>query len=240
MEKVYVVPVQDHCNCNCTFCISKTRSYNKRPSMMQMDDSFFRNLELLKSLNIKKVEITGGGEPTIHKELQVIIDYLREYLKGCYIKLYTNGRLEVPIQNVNEINISLAHLDDDINKQIMRYTDSKRIFEIIKFYKRYTNRLRLSIPIISGAIDSEKKMRELIDSTKQYITEYVVRTLYDGTFDIEKNYADFNINNPIVKMEKDNCLCEFNDRLIMWSDNHIYTSWNLDEEYNQSKGRCYK
>jgi molybdenum cofactor biosynthesis enzyme MoaA len=240
MEKVYVVPVQDNCNCNCTFCISKTRGYNKHPSIMQMDDCFFRSLETLKSLNIKKVEITGGGEPTIHKDLQVIINYLRDYLKGCYIKLYTNGRLEVPIQNVDEINISMAHIDDDINKQIMRYNDSKKALEIIKFYKQYTDRLRLSIPIISGAIDSTKKMNALIASTKQYITEYVVRTLYDGTLDIEKNYADFDINNPIVRMEKDNCLCDFKDRLIMWSDNHLYTNWDLGEEYSAIKMRCYK
>lgn len=238
MEKVYVVPVQQQCNCDCTFCISKSRHYDKNPSVMPIDNNFFESLEILKQLNIKKVEITGGGEPTLHKDLQAIIDYIRLYLNNCYIKIYTNGRLQVPINNVDEINLSIANTNDDINRQIMRYKDTKKILDIIKFYSQYTSKLRLSVPIIKDSIDNKNKMINLIKETEQYVAEYVVRTLYDGTPDILSRFADFTMEHPKVIMEKDNCLCDFKDRLIMWSDNHLYLNWDLKEEY--TKRKCYK
>jgi molybdenum cofactor biosynthesis enzyme MoaA len=238
MEKVYIVPIEKQCNCNCTFCISKVRDYNKKESIMKLNNQFFDTLQTLKELKVNKVEITGGGEPTIHLDLQRIIDYIRMYLNDCHIKIYTNGREQVPINNVDEINISLASIDDEINRLIMRYKDTKSILEIIRFYSDYTNNLRLSIPIIKGSVDNADKLMDIIEKTKPYVSSYVLRTLYEGTPNMDKEYADFDIFHPLIKMEKDNCLCEFKNRLIMWSDNSLYTNWDLNEEY--TKGRCYK
>lgn len=235
MDKVYIAPVQSACNCNCTFCISKIRNYNKAQTIMKIDDEFYRRLNILKELSIKKVEITGGGEPTLNNDLQSIINYVREYLNDSYIKLYTNGRLQLPIHVVDEINISLASIDDSVNQQIMRYKDTKKIMEIIRYYSEYTDKLRLSIPIIKNAIDSNNNLEKLISQTNQYVSEYVVRTLYDGTLNMDSIYADFDSDNPKVKMEKDNCLCDFTDKLIMWSDNRLYTNWDLNEEYSRVK-----
>lgn len=237
IEKVYIIPVQDACNCNCNFCISKSRNYEKQDNYMSIDNNFFNSLEILRSLNIKKVEITGGGEPLIHSDIQLIINYIREYLSDCYIKIYTNGRLEVPVINVDEINISLADVDDANNMLIMGYKDCKKNMDIIKFYRNFSSKVRLSIPIIKGAIDSEATMMELIEKTDMHVDEYVLRTLYNGTPNIEDMYADFNINHKKVIVERNNCLCDFKNRLIMWSDNKLYDNWDLNKQYSLIKRR---
>lgn len=237
IEKVYIVPIQKKCNCNCKFCISKVRDYQHTPSTMRVNEKFFKQLDTLRELEIKKVEITGGGEPTLNNNIQSIIDNTRAYLPGCYIKLYTNGRLQIPINNIDEINISMADIDDDNNKKIMQYKDAKKTIDVIAFYRQYAPKLRLSLPIISGAIDNEGKMLHLIDETKKYIDEYVVRTLYEGTNNMASMYADFVTDDPRVIMEKDNCLCEFKNRLIMWSDNNLYNNWDLNEQYSLVKKR---
>jgi molybdenum cofactor biosynthesis enzyme MoaA len=240
IEKVYVIPIQNDCNCNCQFCISKVRNYQKESSIMKADINFLTCLELIKKLEVKKIEITGGGEPTLNDNLQSIIDLFKIHLPKSYIKLYTNGRLEMPLHNLDEINISIADINDINNKEIMGYKDTKKLLDIIKFYRSLTPKLRLSIPIIKGAIDNEQKMKTLVDKTQKYIDEYVVRTLYDGTYDISSWYADFNIADPRVIMEKDNCLCDFNNKLIMWSDNRLYTNWDLNDEYVLIKKKVTK
>ena len=48
IDKCYVIPVQKKCNCNCVFCISKTRNYDKEQELLKCDDKFIDNIKLLK------------------------------------------------------------------------------------------------------------------------------------------------------------------------------------------------
>ena len=59
IDKCYIVPVQKSCNCNYIFCISKTRTYDKKTEILEINDKFVENLYLLKKRNIRKIEITG-------------------------------------------------------------------------------------------------------------------------------------------------------------------------------------
>ena len=88
LDKCYIIPVQNICNCDCTFCISKSRNYDKKDELLKVDDKFIENIQLLKRRNIKKFEITGGGEPLIHPDIELIVSIIKRIIPDYYIKLY--------------------------------------------------------------------------------------------------------------------------------------------------------
>lgn len=48
LDKCYIVPVQKSCNCDCVFCISKSRNYDKENEILKVDNNFIENIKLLK------------------------------------------------------------------------------------------------------------------------------------------------------------------------------------------------
>lgn len=61
IEKCYIFPTVNVCNCDCDFCISKTRDFSKFPNFLKVDNNFIDKIRLIKKVGIKKIEITGGG-----------------------------------------------------------------------------------------------------------------------------------------------------------------------------------
>lgn len=232
VPKCYIIPIQRSCNSNCTFCISKTRKYNKKEEVLKIDDRFLENIHTLKKHGITRFEITGGGEPFLNKNLEKIVSTIKNIIPNSYIKLYTNGNILKRIKGIDEIDISVVSDDLNINNQFMR-GNSISIIDKIKFFKEKNVKLRLSIPLIKGAIDSKDKLKILIETTSNYVDEYVVRTLYPNTPNIKKLYVDFDYQDEKVVMEKDNDVGGF-DGIILWSDNKFYTNWKLDtiEHFN--------
>lgn len=225
VPKCYIIPTQKACNCDCNFCISKSRKYNKDTEFLEVSDKFIENIHSLKKHGVKRFEITGGGEPFLNKNLEEIIFAIKRIIPDSYIKLYTNGNILKKISGIDEIDISVVSDDIDTNNKFMNGNNIELI-DKIKFFKDKNIKLRLSIPLIKGGIDNEDKLKKLIDKTDKYIDEYVVRTLYPKTLNIEKLYVDFNYCDSRVIMEKNNDVNNFNG-LILWSDNEIYNNWNL-------------
>lgn len=233
ITKCYVIPTQKRCNCNCDFCISKQRSYNKNQEFLIPDKKLIETILLLKERNIRKFEITGGGEPFLNNNLQEIIDLVKGIIPDCYIKLYTNGNILKPIRNIDEINISVVHYKQDINNSIMHANKSYDIITKLKYFKEQlpSSKIRLSIPLMKNGIDTKEKLDEFIKLTSFLVDEYVVRTLYPGTKDQENKYVYFEYNNPLVIIEKDLDVKNF-DGLVLWSDGNIYSNWQLNNERN--------
>lgn len=226
--KCYIIPTQKSCNCNCTFCISKSRNYDKNQEFLKLDDKFIENIYTLKKHGITRFEITGGGEPYLNKNLEELIFAIKRIIPESYIKIYTNGNILKKIDGIDEINISVVSDNLDINNKFMNGNNIELI-DKIKFFKEDKVKLRLSIPLIKGGIDDKEKLKELIDKTDKYVDEYVVRTLYPKTPDIENLYIDFDYNDERVIIEKDNNIDNFNG-VILWSDNEFYTDWSLKNQ----------
>lgn len=237
IEKCYIVPVQKKCNCNCQFCISKVRNYDKTEEFLIPNSEFERNIKLLKQRGIKKVEITGGGEPFLNPNLAQIISTIKRYIPDSYIKLYTNGNRLLKLDNVDELNISVVHYDTNINNRFMNPANGLDIMTKLKFFKENMphTKIRLSIPLLKGAIDTKEKLEEFIKLTNNYVDEYVVRTLYPKTKNKDEMYIDFPFVHPKVIFERDNDVTDFNG-LIMWSDNKVYSDWNINKEVNLDLG----
>ena len=223
--KCYIIPTQKYCNCNCTFCISKTRNYDKKEEFLSVDDKFIENIYTLKKHNITRFEITGGGEPFLNKNLDEIVLTIKRIIPESHIKLYTNGNILKKISKVDEIDISIVSDNLDINNKFMNGNNIE-LMDKIKFFKDNNTKLRLSIPLINGGIDTKEKLKKLIEKTDKYVDEYVVRTLYPKTLGIDNLYIDFDYEDEKVIMEKDNDINEFNG-LILWSDNKFYNNWDL-------------
>jgi len=230
-KKCYIIPIEKLCNCDCEFCISKSRNYNKANRInyiLDIDDNFIENINLLKKRGIKRFEITGGGEPFLHRKLDVIVSLIRKIIPGSYIKVYTNGNILRSIPGVDEINISVCHYDTVTNNKFMHSSVSIDIIDKLKFFKNcnLNTKIRLSIPLIKGAIDCKEKLDKFVELTHEYVDEYVVRTLYPGTPFIEDLYIDFDYKREGVIIERDNNVDDF-DELILWSDGNIYSDWSL-------------
>lgn len=225
-KKCYIIPTQKTCNCDCMFCISKIRNYDKDTEFLKVNDDFIKNIYTLKKHNITRFEITGGGEPFLNRNLEEIVFTIKKIIPNSYIKIYTNGNILKKIPGIDEIDISVVSDDININNKFMNGNNIELI-DKLKFFKDENIKLRLSIPLIKGAIDTKEKLDKLINKTKDYVSEYVIRTLYPNTPSIEKMYVDFDYQNEKVIMEKDNDVKEF-DGLILWSDNKFYNNWNLN------------
>jgi len=231
IDKCYVIPVQKKCNCNCVFCISKTRNYNKEQELLKCDNKFIDNIKLLKKRGIRKFEITGGGEPFLNKNLKEIINIIKNIIPDSYIKLYTNGFILKYAGNIDELDISVVSDDIEINSKYMLNKNRMSLIEKLKYFRRvYPNiKIRLSIALIKGAIDSKNKLDKFVENTGKYVDEYVVRTLYPNTPNKENLFVDFAYNNEKVVMERENDVKCF-DGLILWSDNEFYKNWQLKEK----------
>lgn len=231
LDKCYIIPVQNTCNCDCTFCISKSRNYDKKDEFLKVDNKFIENIRLLKRRNIKRFEITGGGEPLIHPDIELIVSIIKRIIPDSYIKIYTNGFILKTIEGIDEVNLSLVSNNDEINNTFMNPKNNITFNQRIMYFRENypLSKLRLSIPLIKGGIDNIEKLDALIKNTTQIIDEYVVRTLYPHSLIYNDSYVEFPINNKKVIYEKDNDVSDF-DGLILWSDNEFYKDFNLDKK----------
>lgn len=231
IDKCYVIPVQNKCNCNCVFCISKTRNYDKEQEFLKCDNKFKDNIKLLKKRGIRKFEITGGGEPFLNKNLKDIVNSIKDIIPDSYIKLYTNGFILKYAGNIDELDISVVSDDSEVNLKYMLNKSRLRLMEKLKYFRKVypTIKIRLSVALIKGAIDSRNKLDTFIQTTNKYVDEYVVRTLYPHTPNREELFVDFEYENEKVVMERENDVKCF-DGLILWSDNEFYKNWYLKEK----------
>ena len=105
----------DKCNLDCDFCSVKNRGDNELP--------FHRAcivLEDLQTMGLKTVELTGGGEPTMYKDMEALLWFIHEL--GLQAGFITNGiRLselsQVTLSTLTWLRISMNCLDyvDDID-----------------------------------------------------------------------------------------------------------------------------
>lgn len=97
----------DLCNHNCHFCAYRMENYtsnkwfgekdpltgivNNNPNRMIPYEKVIEIIDDLKDMGVKAIEVTGGGEPTVHPKHREMLSYALE--KGFEIGLVTNGTL---------------------------------------------------------------------------------------------------------------------------------------------------
>ncbi len=247
--KLYVIPVQESCNAKCWFCITKHKKETGFGDLLNIN-----SLYKLVGIRPEKIEITGGGEPLLHRDIDKIVEWAADVAPS---QIYTNGQLlmrlsEGSLKKLCWLCISRSHYDDEINYQIMgvRY-DTQMIRSMAKFVP-----IKLSLVLTRSGIGDGAKLLEYVRWSKKKIgaRAVVVRQMFDIDYfkgvakefvetsslysKLRKDYAlvgEIN-DNPLleidgvrVEFEYRDCACQMNN-LVLRPNGRIYTGWG-EEEY---------
>lgn len=108
------------CNRTCTFCFESTA--NAHFASHLETQRVLTLLEEAKELGVKSIEITGGGEPTAHKDFHLILKKINEL--GFDYGLVTNGtllkdKIIEDLQNASWIRFSINARTPEKYKEVM-------------------------------------------------------------------------------------------------------------------------
>ncbi len=244
--KVYVIPTEKACNASCWFCITNTRkSVGKEFLSVETLEKV-----LAKISDVSSIEITGGGEPLLNKDVAEVISVCS---KKAPTKLYTNaallGKRNKNIEMLKELCISRAHYNDAVNEKIMGIS-----YDISDILKKVKVSVKFSLLLIRGSIDSSSELLKYLDwSSNLGIRKVVVRELYhshDRQYMRLKDEKFVSIDNIIesagaylkkigtafdnkfysyngLNVEFETCGCNLNSsNRIIRPDGKIYNNWD--------------
>lgn len=172
-RRLYLVPVREACNANCTFCYMDEKAIDyKKPQLIPLE----KLAEVVADIKGKfnEVEITGGGDPTLHPKLPKILSLF----EGTYRKMYTNGFYLRELPPFEEVNLSRVHWDSEINNTFYRSRWQNDIGEAIKHYRDLTQKIRIQTVLIKGAIDTKEKLLEFVSRYEDAVDIFMFRTLF--------------------------------------------------------------
>jgi MoaA/NifB/PqqE/SkfB family radical SAM enzyme len=134
----------NRCNHNCFFCIYNESYGNMHGTMVKRDElSREKLLEILddfKNIKVKAVTYSGGGEPTIHPDIEEVLQKTLDY--GIDLSIITNGQrlngnIAKLLAKAKWVRISMDYADAEGFKISQR--GSARMFdEIIENIQNFT------------------------------------------------------------------------------------------------------
>ena len=237
MAKLYILPVESVCNATCPYCVNQFRN---------LGNSSLSFGELEKCLDeigkLDAIEISGGGEPTLHPEVEKIIDLCA---KKTRTQMYTNGELahtlsEDTLRKLNPLCISRAHYSSTSNEKIMGIKYSDDIFS------RGLN-IKLSTVLFGDGINSPEEVERYIEWARGRASKIVFRPLFSDvnySFRIKEKIVSLDsfakhfgfsidkgknpqiiLNGVSVEFEVRSCSCE-NTNPILHADGKLNYIWN--------------
>lgn len=218
--KLYVVPIGSICNASCSFCITKFR----KPGRKEFLNPY--SLSKVLSKDFERIEITGGGEPTIHPEIEKIIDLCSQKTET---QMYTNGYF-IPenIEKLSFLCISRAHYKKSANQKIMKTNfDFDRI-------KNFKIPIKLSLLLHKSGINSERELLNYIKWAKDKAQKIVVRQMFSHENKKYKEYfkKEFVSAENILREEK------FGKPKITIQGNKIFDIYGLEVEVESRSCSC--
>lgn len=166
------------CNFNCIYCQlgSYKKKYIRRGNFVdlkELEKELYLEKEKIEELDY--VSLSGSGEPTLQKNLDVIIDLIRKLFIDIPISLITNSSLlyRKDVQReIKDIDLLIPSLDAgciSTFKKINRPVSSKleKILEGLRtFSKNFKGKIWLEIMVVRGVNDNLKEMRKIKDLIK--------------------------------------------------------------------------
>jgi MoaA/NifB/PqqE/SkfB family radical SAM enzyme len=239
-RKAYLIPVKKACNARCWFCA--TSVYNPRASEEMLATTRLPQvLELLDIGGVERIEVTGGGEPTLHADLAGICRLVTEYLPESKIKLYTNAARARDIPLVDEVNVSRVSWDSETNQRIMGIAggspDLKEVARIVRACG--TERLRLSVPLMRGGVEDWDSLQSMARRAEGVFDGIVFRPLYPatpqrtvlepaGSSSWWRESIDRLSNEGLcLEVELDELGCYRSAQVILASDGRLYSDWSM-------------
>ncbi len=236
--KLYVIPIGWACQAHCKYCITKYR--NTKNDILDLKTL----KKVLEKNNYEKIEITGGGEPTLHPKINEIIKICANNAPTI---MYTNGVMKPSKKYMllKQLCISRAHYNNKKNKEIMKVK-----YNINDFYE-FGIPIKLSLMIHKSGIHTSCELRKYLEWANNYAKKVVIRQLFEYDDD---NYKDFynkefmssedlayklfpdtknnnkeeNIfckyKNLEIEFERRTCACE-NNNPVLYADGVLRNGW---------------
>ena len=241
--KLYVLPVEKACNASCQWCITDFRETAKKELLAVAD----LEEKLAKLPTLEKIEITGGGEPLLHPQLDRI---LRTCVLRAPTMIYTNGALldrKAPqLRGVYQVAISRAHYGDHENARIMDID-----YDWKTAVRASPAPVKASLLLHKGGIETQDEVRHYLDwlhesgvrkavirqlfahESQQYAlrfdgarvsTEGIYRAL--GGRDVPQGMQNPHLdwNGLDVEFELRTCACEI-DNPVLHADGSLHKGW---------------
>lgn len=247
--KLYVIPVESYCNAKCFFCVTKLRHQAKFGQFMSLSD-----LDKIKGLSPQKIEITGGGDPSLHPQISEIIISLSQLAPT---QMYTNGLIlkkisQSSLQSLTKLCISRAHYDFSTNTRLMGV--GIRNNEYLQEISQITH-LKMSALLCQSGLNSQPDIDKYIQwALSLGAKEIVFRKMFDLIYPSKyKNEPDVNMQKIIldiknnykitletsekinfighglpIELELRSCACELSNPILR-PNGKLYIGWGENE-----------
>ena len=177
------------CNLDCIYCEcgATTKFYSMRDSYIDIDRLIWEIEDILQNLTPDYITFSGSGEPTLNKDLGIIIKKVRKIYSGK-IAVITNSSLlnnldvREALEEADLIIPSLDAVSEDVFKRINRPIEglsAKKILDgMTKFLSATKKDVYLEIFIVEGINDGEEELEKFVEYLKdKRITAIQLNTL---------------------------------------------------------------
>ena len=161
------------CNLDCIYCeCGETKKFfNKRGSYVDIEKLLLEVTNILKTLTPDYITFSGSGEPTLNKDLGLIISKIKEIYSGK-IAVITNSSLledEKVRKQLEEADLIMPSLDAiseevfrKINRPIEGLTSNKVLLGLEKLLEETKKKVYLEIFIVEGINDSIEELERFL------------------------------------------------------------------------------
>ena len=180
---IYLI-VSDLCNLNCVFCPYrkdnnpyKSLYYGnteKNPARFLEYDKVKEIISDCKEMGIKAIELTGGGEPTMHPNFGDILETINNY--NIDVGLVTNGTVLLEkaeselLLNSKWIRISIDAASPEVYKTLKGTNDQMfaRVVDMIKRLIEDRKKIKSDTTIGIGFVVTKDNYQEIYKASKIY------------------------------------------------------------------------
>jgi radical SAM protein with 4Fe4S-binding SPASM domain len=211
------------CNLRCPFCFQTDKTFTKKPFMGVMKiDLFKKIIDEADILEIGAITLASRGEPTLHKNLNEMLDYIGSKKNILEVKLNTNGTFlnekichSIFKNNISQIVISADHYIQEHFEKLRLGSNFKEIVRNVdelffirkKCYPESKTEIRVS------GIDNDKNLNR-----SEFEKFWIKRSDHvSAGFPIERwntyeNKKNENLNSPCENLW---------DRMYIWFDGKV-------------------
>ena len=172
------------CNLSCSFCMYKNRPRNKSLSW----DSYCWALDELKSIGVKSITFTGGGEPMMSSRINDMAQ--RADVMGFELGLITNGTLIHKLQYPEIFKFIRISLDAG-NREIYEKVKGKDLFnQVIENIKNTKANIGLSFVITDVNKNSMEEAKELAKELGVMYIQFKPDSRYERQIDWNSSFGE--------------------------------------------------
>ena len=171
------------CNLRCSYCDTKYALENNLGEELSIE----RIIEEVDKIGFKNITITGG-EPLIHKDIEILISKLLN--KGYNINIETNGSIDIKNylgkclitmdykcpSSLMEKSMNLSNLEKLTENDVLKFVINEKDFNTVKkVLKKYDLKCYVYLSPIFGDIDLKKIVEFMKECNSQGINMQKVR-----------------------------------------------------------------